>query len=466
MAETVALEKQYTARRIASRQDELLALAREALSACPADQVAVRIHAADTALTRFASSEIHQNTFERSASVRIEARIGSAGGLRQGVVTTNRLDRDGVQLAAEQAAAAATLAPPNAQLADLPQGPLDYPFQVDFYEATAACDPVARAKHVIRGFEVSEEPTYTAAGTLSTGQVNLVIANSRGVEAALNTTQARYTVLYSGPDSSGYAEATSRNIGDIDTEEQAVRALATAVHSANPRPDVPAGRYSVVLGPDCVATLLGFLSWLGLSGKDYLEGASFMYGRMGEPICGNNITLVDDALDSRTLGLPCDMAGVPKQRLLLLEDGIARGVAHDTDTAARAGIESTGHDCGLGEPLPTNLVLMPGHQTREDLIASVERGIYVSRFHYTNVVDPLNTVITGMTRDGTFLIENGELAGGLTNFRFTQSILEALNHVAGIGAGQVFLGGAWTGSCLVPEALRVDNFNFSGKTSF
>jgi predicted Zn-dependent protease len=461
-----ALEKQYTARRLSARQDDLLALAREALRASDADQTQVRISALDTALTRFAASEMHQSTFERQASATITARVESAGGLQEGVVTTNKLDKENLASAAHQAAAAARLSPPNNELADLAQGPFDYPFQVDYFESTAATSAADRAKLVARGFEASEDKDFTAAGTLSTGQVNLVIANSRGVEAALNTTSARYTVLYSGPDSSGYAEKTSRNIGDIDTEGLAVRALATAKKTAGPRGDVPAGRYTVVLGPECIATMLGFLSWLGFSGRSYLDGASFMYGRIGEPVCGGNVTLMDDALVSRTLGLPCDFAGLPKQRLLLVEDGIARAVAHNVDTAARAGGESTGHDIGGRDPLPTNMVLMGGTQSREELIAGVERGIYVSRFHYTNVIDPLNTVITGMTRDGTYIIENGELAHGITNFRFTQNILAALSHVTGLGTDMVYMGGQWGSGFLVPEAIRIDDFNFSGKTSF
>jgi predicted Zn-dependent protease len=461
-----ALEKQYTARRLAARQDELLTLAREALRASDAEQTQVRISVSDNALTRFAGSAMHQSTFERQASATVTARVESAGGLQEGVVSTNKLDRASLAEAAQQAAAAARLSPPNSELADLPQGPYDYPFQVDYYEATAASSPQDRARLVIKGFEASEDPAYTAAGTLSTGQLNMAVANSRGVEAALNTTIARYTVLYSGPDSSGYAEATTRNVAELDTEALAVRALATARVTANPRNDIDAGHYTVVLGPECIATLLAFLSYMGLSGRDYLDGASFMYGKIGEPICGPNVTLMDDALDPRSLGIPCDFAGVPKQRLLLIEDGIARGVAHNADTAARAGAESTGHDIGGREPLPINLTLQPGTQSRDELIAGVERGIYVSRFHYTNVIDPLNTVITGMTRDGTYLIEDGELSSGLTNFRFTQSILQALSRVTGIGAQQVYMGGQWGSGFLVPEALRIEDWNFSGKTSF
>jgi PmbA protein len=462
------IERQYSARKVAQRQEDLLSLCREALKASGADQTQARISVVDSALTRFASSEIHQNTFERNASVQVTARIALPGGLAEGSAATNRLDKESIAVAARQACEAARHAPPSAELADYAKGPFEYPCQVDFYEATAACTPEERAKKVIAGFKVKTGPEpFTAAGTLSTSAINFAVANSRGVEAAYNTTMARYTVQWNGPDSSGYREGSSRNIGAIDVEELSVKALDTGIRSAAPRADVPAGRYAVVLAPECVATLLAFLSGLGLSGKSYLDGASFMHGRLGEPITGAGFTLMDDALHPLTIGAPCDQAGVPLTRVMLIENGVARGVVHDVNSAARAGLTgSTGHDSGGKRPLPQNLVLMPGSSSREELIKSVERGIYVSRFHYSNVVDPLNTVITGMTRDGTFLIEGGEITGGLTNFRYTQNILEAFKQVSGAAREQVYQGSMWGSGCVVPEALRVEDFNFSGKTSF
>jgi PmbA protein len=456
------LEKQYTARKIAQRQDELVELARTALKASEADQTLVRIMCSDSALTRFANSQIHQNTFEREALVTVNARFGQ----REGLVTTNVLTADGMRAAVAKASAAARVSQPNPDLADMAEGPREYPFQVDYYEATAACTPEERAKKAIAGFETSDSPAYTAAGTLSTSQLNFIVANSRGIEAAYNTTLAKYTVLWTGSDSSGYAEKTTRNIGDIDTSDLAVHALATAKRSANPKRDLPAGEYTVVLAPECISTMLGFLNWLGFSGRDYNDGASCLCGKMGEPVTGPEITIVDDPLDPRTLGLPCDAAGTPKQRTALIEAGVAKGVVHDANSAQKAGTATTGNDTGWNMPLAGNMIFYPGNSTPEALIEGVERGIYVSRFHYTNVVDPLNTVITGMTRDGTFMIENGALVGGLTNFRFTQNILQAFANVTGMAVDQVFQGAFWGSGCLVPQAVRIERFNFSGKTDF
>jgi predicted Zn-dependent protease len=182
-------------------------------------------------------------------------------------------------------------------------------------------------------------------------------------------------------------------------------------------------------------------------------------------VCGANINISDEPLDPRLLAWPCDLSGLPKQHLGLIENGVARAVAYDTDTAKRAGTASTAHATEVHIPAPGSLVLRGGGESPETLLREIERGVYVSRFHYTNMLDPLATTLTGMTRDGTFLIENGQLAGGLTNFRFTQGILPALAKVSGLASEDVFIGTSWGGTgCLVPEAIRVDEFNFSGKS--
>lgn len=461
------LEKQYTARKIAGRQDEMLKLAREAVRASGADQTQVRLLASDNALTRFANSEMHQSTFEHNAVAQISVRVAGSGGLQEGSASTNRLTLDALKEAAGKALAAAQHSPPNPDLADLPTGPYDYPFAVDYYEATAACTPEERAKRVLKAFSVCDDSAFTASGFLSTGQSNFALVNSRGVEVAWNTTTARAQILWSGPNSSGQRDGLVRDISALHVEELSQAALAVAKRTANPRTDLPAGRYTVILLSPCIATMLGHLAHMGLSGKDYIEGSSFLSGRMGEPVTGGNITILDDALEPRTLGLPCDMAGVPRQRLALIEKGVARAVVHDSNSAFRGGTQSTGHDSGMNMPLPQNLVLLPGSNNLAELIASVKQGIVVQRFHYTNTIDPMQTVITGMTRDGLQWVEDGEIVSGLTNFRFTQNILEALKHASASTVDQRLEPNAYSNTgCLVPEAIKVDEFNFSGKTSF
>ncbi|MCB1186981.1 TldD/PmbA family protein [bacterium] len=456
------LEKQFTTKKLMQRQDELVTLARHTLQCSDADQTQVNIITSDSALTRFANSEIHQNTYEREANLVVTVRLGQ----REGRISTNVLTREGAADTVARAIAAARISQPNPDLADLPTGPYDYPFRVDYHEATAACTPEERADLVIKGFEAGEDKDFNASGILRTGQLNCVVANNQGVEAAVHSTKARYQVVWGSHNSSGKSEVEVRNIKDIDIEEHSTKAYAIAKKSQNPRNDIDAGRYTVVLGPNCISTMLGFIARLGFSGRRYNDGASFMCGRMGQPITGNQITITDDPLDERTLGLPFDNAGVPRQRITLVESGVARAVVHDANTAKRAGTVSTGHDNGMRYPVPSNLVMNPGISETADLIAGVERGIFVSNFHYTNVVDPMAAVITGMTRDGTFLIEDGKLTSGLTNFRFTQNVLEAFANVTGMGSELLYMPAFWGAGALVPESMRVDNFNFSGKTDF
>jgi PmbA protein len=451
--------KRFTAKAVASRQQWLTELCQAAIAASPADQTEIRVFETDAAVTRFAGSQIHQNTFESSAEVTVTARMGQ----REGRATTNLLSTDGLARAAQQATAAAEASPVNALLADLPSGPQEYPFQTDFYEGTALCSPEERASLAIRGFKVAEDTAFTAAGTLSTETQTLAVVNSRGIAACFSTALARYNVLWTGPDSTGWAEGTDRDVNKLDPQATAVAALATARRSTNPRRDVAAGSYTVILGPQCSATLLGWLALVALSGKAYADGVSALSGMLGRGVCGSSITLIDDPLNPQLLAWPCDLAGLPKQRLGMIESGVARAVAHDAQTAKRSGMADTAHN-GIGVPSPSSLVLSPGGDSLEQLIRETERGLYVSRFHYVRNVDSRATLLTGMTRDGTFLIENGQLGRAVTNFRFNQGILPALNNVTGISSDSVRVSSPYGLHYMVPEALRVEDFAFSSKS--
>jgi PmbA protein len=451
--------KRYTAKAIAGRQQQLSELCQQAIAGSPADQTEIRIYETDSAVTRFAGNRIHQNTFESSVEATVTARLGQS----EGRAVTNVLTPDGLNRALAQAHAAAEASPSNALLADLPAGPQEYPFQTDFFESTAQCSPEERAKLAIKGFKVGDESAFTAAGTLGTETQTLGVFNSRGIGVCFSTTVARYVVLWTGPDSTGWAEATERDVNKLDADATAVAALATARRSANPRTDVPVGSYTVILSPSCTAQLLGWLGMLALSGRAYADGTSALSGQLGRGVAGSNITIIDDPLDRRLLAWPCDLAGLPKQRLGMVESGVARAVAHDAQTAKRTGMADTAHN-SVGPPSPSSLVLVGGGDSLEQLIRETERGLYVSRFHYVRNVDGRATLLTGMTRDGTFLIENGQLGPGITNFRFNQAILPALNNVTGITSEQARVSSQFGLSFLVPEAIRIEGFNFSSKS--
>ncbi len=388
----------------------------------------------------------------------------AANGKRVAKASGNILTKDGLQAVVKDACALAKLAAEDDNWAGLPEGEFQYPIKVNFFENTAQVTPAERAAALKEVFDTAGS-AYEAAGTLSNSVITMVVANSHGVKAFCNTTASQVTILYTGSDSSGYGEDFQRDFSKLTISECARHAFAKAEASRNPSSEVGVGKYTVVLEEEAVATMLMFLSWLGFSGKSYQDNESFLVGKLGTQITGANITLYDDASDPRTMGLPFDFEGVPKSKLMLIENGVAKGYAHNWKTAKKDGVESTGHYLGMEEPLPVNMVLSPGDKTKDELIATTDYGILVSRFHYSNVVDPMETVITGMTRDGTFLIENGKITKGLKNFRYTQNVLAALANNDGLTSTQDFSSAFFGGGAVVP-AMKIKDFNFSGKTDF
>jgi len=216
--------------------------------------------------------------------------------------------------------------------------------------------------------------------------------------------------------------------------------------------------------------MLFYLGWLGLGALSVQEGRSFMSGRFGEKITGENITIWDDGHDPRGLALPFDFEGVPKRRVMLIENGVAKGVVYDSFTAGREkGQASTGHSQPAPNtmgPIPVNLFMAPGQATKEEMLASTERGIWVTRFHYTNPVHPVKTVLTGMTRDGTFLIEDGHITRPLKNLRFTQSILDAFGQADMLGSELALVKSGWGNLAVCAPAAKIRGFEFTGTTEF
>jgi PmbA protein len=221
----------------------------------------------------------------------------------------------------------------------------------------------------------------------------------------------------------------------------------------------------VVLEEAAVAEMLDYVGFIGFSALAVQEGRSFM--RLGEQITGANISIYDDGYDPRGFPMAFDFEGVPKRRVDLIKDGVAHAVVYDSYTAGREpGRQSTGHALPAPNtygPLPLNLVLAPGRTPKADLIKGIKRGLWVTRFHYVNIVHPLQTVLTGMTRDGTFLIEDGVITRPVKNLRFTQSVLDALRHAE--PADTLKLQKSFFGGTLAP-ALRIEGFNFSSATEF
>jgi predicted Zn-dependent protease len=436
-------------------------LLEDALRRSPADQTEIVLTAEDSALTRFANSGIHQNVFESDAQVRVRAVVGK----RSGVAVSNRLEPEALAQAIETATAIARLQPENPDFPGLPE-PQPVEELRPYSEATAAYSPEQRARAVKVVCDLAVEQGLLASGAFSTEAHELAVANSLGLFAYDAGTRAHFTTVVMGDDSSGYAERAAVDATALDAEALAREAVDKAVRSRGPVAVEP-GEYRVVLQPYAVEEMLTYLAYLGLGALAVQEGRSFLGGRLGEQFVAPSIDLWDDGRDPRGLPLAFDYEGVPKQRVPFFERGVARGVVYDRLTAGREGRASTGHALPAPNthgPLPLNLFLGAGDATDADLLAGVERGIWVTRFWYVNVVHPTQTILTGMTRDGTFLIERGELARPIRNLRFTTSVLDALASVERIGRDPLLIQ-SWLGGSLVP-ALRVGRFTFTGATEF
>ena len=292
------------------------------------------------------------------------------------------------------------------------------------------------------------------------------MANTNGQFCWAPSTQASLTtVMTGGEHGSGFAETFSGSMDAIDAEAIGTRAAQKAVDSQRPVALDP-GSYAVVLEPSAVATLTGFLAYVGFGGRGYVEGRSCFSGKQDEQVAAETVTIWDDAADPRTLGAPFDFEGVPRQHVDLIKDGVFRDAVYDLRTAKQANRTSTGHGLPAPNPegpFPLHLFMEEGDSTVEEMIRDTARGLLITRFHYSNVVNPVESSITGMTRDGTFLIEHGEVVGPVMNFRFTQSITDALKEVSLVGRQAELASEFFFSASRVP-ALKIEAFHFSGRS--
>jgi len=385
------------------------------------------------ALTRFANSRIHQNMACDDDHVRL--RVVVDGG-RIAQATTTRTDPDSLERLVEATIAAARLCPPDPEYPGLAE-PGEVADVDHFDPATAAAAPDARAE-VVADF-VGAGPDLEAAGYCSTDAATHVLCSTTGIRYASRSTMAQIDAIHraaavDGPPTDGYGQITSKRLADLDGRKVGDLAAAKATGGANPI-ELEPGSYEVVLEAKAVAALLLFPAWLGFNGKAYAEGTSFAH--LGETQFDERIDLWDDGTDPRSLGRPYDAEGTPKRRLDLVSAGVTVGLAHDRRSATLAGVESTGSSIGQESfgGYPGDLFLGAGDESLEQLIAGVERGLLVTDFWYNRILDPKTQVVTGLTRNGLFLIEGGEVTQPVQNLRYTQSVVGALapGHVLGIG---------------------------------
>ena len=433
-------------------ESRCLELLDSALSAAGSDQTEAFIYATSGALTRFAESVIHQNVAEHNAHVSVRAVLGKRIGCARGNQATSGEIAD----VARRACGLAQIAAEDAEFVSLPS-PGQYASANAYSQSTASCTPEQRAGIARAIVGVCERRGCRASGSISTDTVELAVANSLGIRAYARMTPASVILVASRDDASGYAEWRGQDIAALDLAALAETAARKCLDSRGAETIEP-GEYTVILEPPAVGDLLGLLGYIGFGALAFQEGRSFLTGRIGEKIMGDSITIYDDPLDPRAIPLPFDWEGVPAQKVMLIENGLARSVVYDAKTARKEGKQSTGHATPAPSthgPYPFHLFLAPGDAALDQMIASTDRGILVTRFHYTNIIHEKQTIITGMTRDGTFLIEKGTVTRPLKNLRFTQSIVAALSNVSMVGKEASLVESAFT------PALKIQSFSFT-----
>ncbi len=433
-------------------------------------QAEVAVDGRSVGLTRFANSSIHQNVADTTVSVRLRLHLEG----RTATGATALTSPDGLRDLVGRTIAASRLCPPDPGWPGLtPPAPLTGDGYYD--EATAAASPDQRAGRVVEF--VSAVRGLPAAGFCSTEERTGALANSAGQAVTGRTTQAAMDAIASLDGAAGVARISAGQLSDIDGVELGVRAAAKARAAADPI-ELPAGRYEVVLEPAAVVDLLDNLAFFGFNGKALAERRSFV--ALGEQQFDPAITLASQGPEAGGSSWPYDTEGTPKRRLVLVEWGVSRAVAHDRRTAAKAGAASTGHAHPASVtwgPAPDSLSLahsaappayaMDLESSVAELTSRVERGLLVSDFWYTRVLDPKTLVVTGLTRNGVWLIEQGRITRAVRNFRFTQSYPQALGPgaVLGVGAHAASLVSNWDASRASVPALRLASWNFTGTAS-
>jgi predicted Zn-dependent protease len=445
-----------------------------------ADEIEMLISGGRFSLTRFANNVIHQNVEDENHVVSVRTVFNG----RTARATTNKFDDESLRRVVESSEALARVQHPDPDLLSMPDAreaengsnPPSTPPSRHF-PATAAITPQLRAEGVKKIVDVANHHHLTTAGIYSSAEHVEGIFNSRGLSKWHTQTLAEVSITMLAPDSSGWQKANSPDVAKLDPLRMAETAAQKAIDSAHPA-EIPAGKYTVILEPSAVLDITGFMFW-DYSGMAILDQRSFLTTRIGSKVFGDNITFSDDVTHPLQTGSMFDGEGMARQRVPLVEHGIVKRVVYARATAERmmrseykdkvGPIAPTGHGFALpnemGE-MPANIVFAaPQHpQTADQMIASTERGILVTRLWYIREVDPYEKICTGMTRDGTFLVENGKVQKGVLNFRFNQSLIHMLSNVEAMSL-PVRASGEESMDMVVP-AMKVRDFNFTEVTRF
>jgi predicted Zn-dependent protease len=442
-----------------------------------ADEIEVIFYAGKTALTRFANNNIHQNVAEENYGVSLRTVFNG----RTARAMTNKLDNESLRRVVAASESLAKVQHPDSDLLPVADKSVraTQALPSRHFAQTAALTPEDRAEGVKKIVGVAAKHKLTTAGVFSCGETIEGIFNSRGLAQWHTQTSSEISITMLADKSSGWQKANSPNVAHLDAEGLAEIAASKAIQSTAPQ-ELPAGKHTVILEPAAVLDMAGFMFW-DFAGLAILDQRSFLTNRVGTKLFGDNINIWDDVSHPLQSGSPYDGEGVPRERLQLVENGVIKRLVYARATAEKmrksehkdqvGAVEATGHGFPLPNEVgeaPMNIVFgAPSHEkekTVDQMVASTERGVLVTRLWYIREVDPYEKILTGMTRDGTFYVEDGKVKHGILNFRFNESLIHMFSNVEEMGA-PVRASGEESFDMVVP-AMKIKDFNFTEVTKF
>jgi PmbA protein len=438
------------------------AIIEAALTAANAAEADAVFISTDQNISRFANSNLHQNMSEVSAELTLRVIVDDA----MGVASTTSFDPDEIARTAELAREAAKHADPLQKFSGLYRGGEPVPALRTFHEDVASIAPMEKAEALRSMFDRGREHGALFAGSFATSASSVACGNTHGVRRYTTMTDSEGIVIALRGPESGYATAISRGLVDVVAlGEEAIWKATLAEENVE---DIEPGAFDVILEPPAIAEVMEWLNMIAFTGQSYDDGSSFFVGNIGKQVLGPNCTIADDALDESFMPFPFDLEGLPKRRVALVDRGVIRTPAVDKAYADRLGFPPTATAWSLGggdHGTSLHTTIAGGDATREELIASTKRGIWVTRFNYVNgLLEPKSALMTGTTRDGTFLIRDGRVAARLPNLRWTQSMVEAFANIEGLTSERRAVG-AWFnefGATLAP-VMKIRGWRFTGK---
>ncbi|MBI3557799.1 MAG: TldD/PmbA family protein [Deltaproteobacteria bacterium] len=449
-------------------KNDLLKVSQDILAASPFKETEISVQVGESALTRYGDNRISQNVSQENTSVSLRGIVRGGQGARTARVETDQIDAKSVARAYERLEKILDVLPAS-EVADLHASGDRY--VVPERRAADVAEPEFAAQAVQKAVRMASDNGFQSSGTFSSDRQNRVYANSTGLQLANELSDSEFACTIEGSGGAGRGFSNRADAKELKVDASVKRALEKCKFSSQGLESVTPGNYDVVLEPAALAEVLVFFGWIGLSAKGYLENRVFCKGKLGEKLFDERVTLLDDPLNPEIGGSYFDGQGVAKHRVTFVQNGVLKELANDLKTARQLKRAPTGHgieEPNASDPIPWNIGLdWSGDRAADttELVSRVKRGILVTQFHYTNLIDVMIPSLTGMTRNGTFLIEDGKITKPIRNMRFMQSMTEFFNNVDAVSREQERASTFFGGASLAPSVL-VRKFHFSSGTEF